>query len=80
MAEEDENHKLKEPFCPVCIAAVPLAFSLSTGTLVATTTDDDCDERDKNRRKSIIWGSCGVGLISFIVLIYFLLIKCSSCA
>jgi hypothetical protein len=78
--EEEENQKVKEPFCPVCIAAVPLAFSVSAGTIVATTTEDDCEERDRRRRHKIMWGCGGVGLISLILIIYFLLIRCSSCA
>jgi hypothetical protein len=77
MVDDDD---IKEPFCPVCIAAVPLAFSVSAGTMVAATEEEDCEERDKRRRRGMLWGCCGVGLISLIVIIYFLLMKCNTCA
>ena len=53
---KDDEGNVKEPFCPICIAAVPLAFSVSTGTLVASTTDEDCEEEEKtnNENKYII--------------------------
>lgn len=80
MTDDDKKEEVKESFCPVCIAAVPLAFSVSTGTLVASTTDDDCEERDRRRRGHIMWGCCGVGIISLIVILYFWFIQCSVCA
>jgi hypothetical protein len=77
--KEDEG-KVKEPFCPICIAAVPLAFSVSTGTLVASTTDEDCEEEEKTKRNHVVAGCVSISIILLIIMAYFLIIKCKSCA
>ena len=76
--KKDENIKLKEPFCPICIAAVPLAFSLVSGTAVAAT-DANYEEEQKKLRSNIMFWSIIVSIVSMIVIAYFTWTKCSSC-
>ena len=93
MSLENENH-IKEDFCPVCVAAVPLAFSMAgAGTAKATEQNeiDNCDgedddEKEQNKRRiqyrnKWIFSVCGaVGVISLIVIIYFIFFqKCDDC-
>lgn len=71
---EEKEEDIKESFCPVCIAAIPLAFSLSTGVAAASE-----EEQIKQRNAIILWSSV-VGVISLAVIIYYLFIrKCDSC-
>ena len=71
---ENENEKIKEPFCPVCIAAVPLAFSMTAGA--ASTTIEE-----KQRKHQIMLWSTIISIVSTLLIIYFLFaVKCDSCA
>jgi len=79
MSDEKDDNKLKEPFCPICIAAVPLAFSLTTGTAVAVT-DANYEEEQKKLRSTIMFWSIIISILSIIVIAYFTWRKCSSCA
>jgi len=74
-SQEDDKDEIKESFCPVCIAAIPLAFSVSTG--VGAAYEDE--EYINNRRNTIILWSSVVGVISIIVIVYFIFFGCSSC-
>ena len=82
---EDENNKkpVKESFCPICIAAVPLAFSVTTGTAASISSEEEGVEhieRKKSRAEIIKWCTI-VGIISTFIIIYFMFIyKCDSCA
>jgi hypothetical protein len=90
MSSENENH-IKEDFCPVCVATVPLAFSIaSAGTVKAAEQNDidncDDDEKEQKKRKiqnrnKWIFSVCGVvGIISMIVILYFIFYKnCDEC-
>jgi uncharacterized membrane protein len=70
----DKEDDIKEPFCPVCIAAVPLAFSVTAGA--ASTTMEE-----KKRRYEIMKWCTIVGVISIFIILYFwLIVKCESCA
>jgi len=70
----DKEVDIKEPFCPVCIAAVPLAFSVSAGA--ASTTIEE-----KHRRNQIIKWCTIVGILSTLIILYFwFVVKCDSCA
>ena len=80
MKDDDDDKKIKESFCPICIAAVPLAFSVSTGTLVASTTDEDCDGEEKEKRKNILMACLTISLLSIFIIGYFYIIKCNTCA
>jgi predicted nucleic acid-binding Zn ribbon protein len=72
MNEKEED--IKEPFCPVCIAAVPLAFSVTAG---AASTNIE----EKQRRNHIMKWCTIVGIISTLIILYFwLAVKCESCA
>lgn len=73
--EQKEGEDIKEPFCPVCIAAIPLAFSVSTGVAAASE-----EEQIKRRNQIILWSSI-ISVISMAVIIYYLFIRpCDSCA
>lgn len=70
----DKEDDIKEPFCPVCIAAVPLAFSVTAGA--ASTTIEE-----KKRRYEIMKWCTIAGIISIFIILYFwLVVKCESCA
>ena len=71
--DKDEN-KLKESFCPVCIAAIPLAFSLSTGTAATVL-----DEEQRVMKKRIIFWSTIISILSSVILIA-IYWKCEKCA
>jgi len=74
MNAQNEKENIKEPFCPVCVAAVPLAFSMTAGA--ASTAIEE-----KKRRNQIILWSTIIGIVSLILIIYFLCaVQCSSCA
>ena len=76
--EEDNNQNVKESFCPVCIAAVPLAFSVTTG--VAAASEEDEYITLAHRRRIINWCTF-IGLFStFIIIYYMYYVKCQSCA
>ena len=77
---KDDEGNVKEPFCPICIAAVPLAFSVSTGTLVASTTDEDCEEEEKTKRNNVVTGCVSISIILLFIIAYFYIIRCASCA
>jgi hypothetical protein len=78
--KDDEEKNLKEPFCPICIAAVPLAFSVSTGTLVASTTDENCEDDERAKRRDIVMGCVYATIILLLIIGYFYVKKCKSCA
>lgn len=77
---EDGKHNVKEPFCPICIMTVPLAFSVSTGTLVASTTEEDCEEDEMKRRNNIVMGCVSISILMILIILYFYTIKCVACA
>ncbi len=78
------KEEIKESFCPVCIAAVPLAFSGITAGL-ASQSDGEDDRQyavrvRHHRNKKIMWIAILIGIISLSVIIYFKFIKkCESC-
>lgn len=75
--DDKEKEDIKESFCPVCIAAIPLAFSVSTG--VGAAYEDE--EYIQERKKTIMIWSVVIGVISLIIMIYYLFIrKCMECA
>jgi NhaP-type Na+/H+ or K+/H+ antiporter len=89
-----ENEKnIKEDFCPVCVAAVPLAFSMAgagSAKVMEQNDIDNCDgeddEKEKHKkriqfRNKCIYSICGViGIVSLIVIIYFIFFqKCDDC-
>ena len=53
----EEKKQTKEDFCPICVAAVPLAFGVSTINNSNTTSEEEendineDDEEDKNYKK-----------------------------
>jgi hypothetical protein len=76
-----DNQKIetKEDFCPVCIAAIPLAFSGAVGTSTALS-DNEHSEKERKRRKLIYKWSIIIGILSLGFIIYFLFIKpCNEC-
>ena len=86
---ENENEKIKEDFCPVCLSAVPLAFSMISGANeVVNDSNNSDDDKDltprlwyhshrKNRKLHI---SILIGLIALAAIIYFKYIKqCDEC-
>lgn len=77
---KDDEGNVKEPFCPICIAAIPLAFSVSTGTLVASTTDEDCEEDDRRKRNNVVAGCVSISIVLILIMAYFYIIQCASCA
>ena len=79
--DNDEKQKpIKESFCPICIAAVPLAFSVTTGTAASISSEEEDIEKIKQKNTIIIWSTI-VGVISTIIILYLMFIyKCDSCA
>jgi hypothetical protein len=92
--DDKENKQIREEFCPICIAAVPLAFSMAGASTAKATEQneiDNCDgedddEKEQNKirikyRNTMIFSICGfVGIISIIVIIYFMFFqKCDDC-
>jgi uncharacterized membrane protein len=70
----DKEDDIKEPFCPVCIAAVPLAFSVTAGAATPPI-------EEKKRRSQIMKWCTIVGIISTLLILYFwFVVKCESCA
>ena len=70
----EKEDEIKEPFCPICIAAVPLAFSVTAGA--ASNTVEEIE-----RRNQIIKWCTIIGIISTFIIIYFMFIaKCDDCA
>ena len=86
MSNENKKEEIKEEFCPVCIAAIPLAFG-ATGAGAAKISeskkeDDDCPikKRRKNFLKILFWSSIALSVISLLIIIYFKYIKkCEEC-
>ena len=71
----DNTRDLKEPFCPVCIAAIPLAFSVSG----AAAASNNVEER--HTRHSIIKWCTIVGILSTLFILYFMfIVRCQECA
>lgn len=83
-----ENKKeIKEDFCPICIAAIPLAFGASGAGAAKISdsgnNDDNCPikKRKKHFMKILFWSSIAISVISLFVIIYFKYIKkCEGCA
>ena len=86
--------EIKEEFCPICVAAVPLAFSMAgAGTVKAAEQNEidnidgeDEDENEQNKikikyRNTLIFSIFGiVGVISLIIILYFVFFKkCDDC-
>ena len=72
--ETKKEGDINEPFCPVCIAAVPLAFSV-TGAAASNNMEE------KRKRLRIMRWCTIVGIISTLVIIYFMfIVKCDACA
>jgi len=46
MNAQNEKENIKEPFCPVCVAAVPLAFSMTAGA--ASTAIEEKKKKKSN--------------------------------
>jgi predicted nucleic acid-binding Zn ribbon protein len=69
---------IKEEFCPVCIAAVPLAFSMTAGTTNMVIEEEDCEKRKKNNFRLKMYVI--IGILSLSVMIYYTFIKkCDEC-
>lgn len=69
---------IQEEFCPVCVAAVPLAFSLTEGTRNSIVEEKDIEKRKKRnfRMKMCII----IGILSLGVIFYFTFLrKCDEC-
>lgn len=72
---EEKKEDLKETFCPVCIAAVPLAFSVTSGAVASNSIEE------KQKRHQIIKWCTITGIISLFFILYFMfVVKCDSCA
>jgi len=87
MVENKEKEEIKEDFCPVCVASVPLAFSVTTAGATQVfqekeviTDEDDEDEVDRKRQmmrknrhraKWVLIWCLIIGLISLGFLLYF---------
>ena len=81
----EEKKQTKEDFCPICVAAVPLAFGVSTINNSNTTSEEEeendineDDEEDKNYKKKkynnslIKWVSIFLllaGIISLLIIL-----------
>jgi len=77
MEGQKEQEDIKESFCPICIAAIPLAFSVSTG--VAAATEEEQNIMTQKRNKIMLWSSI-IGFISLAVILYYWFIKkCTEC-
>ena len=88
MNSENKKDEIKEDFCPVCIAAIPLAFG-ATGAGASKMVDskdkddDNCPikKRKKHFLKILFWSSIALSIVSVLVIIYFKFIKqCEECA
>ena len=70
---------IKENFCPVCIAAVPLAFSVTAGGSNILIEEEDCEKRKKRNNRMRMYVI--IGVLSLAVILYFTFIKkCQECA
>jgi hypothetical protein len=89
---ENEKEKIKEEFCPVCLSAVPLAFSMVAGAneMINNNNTDDGDDNEQhsslkpwyhNHRKNRTLHICIViAVIALAVIIYYKFIKnCDDC-
>jgi hypothetical protein len=79
---KEENEKSKENFCPVCVGAIPLAFSIAGGR--ANTLENNMEEEEtiweRNRRKRNFNICILIGMISIAVIIYYtFLAPCNKC-
>lgn len=69
---------IKEEFCPVCIAAVPLAFSMTAGTSNIVIEEEDCEKRKKRNFRTKIY--IIIAIISLGIIIYYTYVKkCEEC-
>ena len=83
---------IKEDFCPICLAGIPLLFSGGIGTATALQNNRDenseyIDESElyeiqeqRKKRKRIIHWSIAIFILSLLIIIYFKFIKpCDEC-
>jgi hypothetical protein len=88
---QNENENVKEEFCPVCIASIPLAFSMATGTGAAMSDENDKENNSdqsmvekrkerKHQKNLVFYISLIIGLVSLATIIYYKFInKCDDC-
>ena len=52
---DKKQNDIKEGFCPVCVASVPLAFSLTTAgaTQMLRENEDGNDDDEENKEKRV---------------------------
>lgn len=62
---------IKENFCPVCIASVPLAFMLtSSDDGVNEITEEDVVKKKKGKKKNSKWSYYFILIMIFIVIFF----------
>ena len=73
------NEKLQENFCPVCIATLPMAFSLVQGSNSLNTEDEETYEQQRKRKRNLNLYIL-IGIISTAVIFYYtVLAPCDKC-
>lgn len=73
MSQKQEEEKLKEDFCPPCLA-VPAALALAGGSVAASSTAVDREKHKKLKKTMFIVGIV-VAVLSILYSCYVLFIK-----
>lgn len=76
-----EKENLKESFCPICIASVPIAFSLAGDRVNMLNNDDQEFEtiNNRHRKQKQFFYRIIVAVAISVIIYYTIFAPCDSC-